>query len=134
MPAPGLDQLDLLVDTTSKSGVQTRVSISGERRPLPAPVDLAAYRIVQESLTNVIRHSGADSASVSVTYHDSHVVVEVDDIGSGAGHRDTPTVGSGSGIVGMRERVLAFGGEFEAGPRDDGGFRVRATLPVSAQS
>jgi len=132
-PAPGLGQLDLLVATTSKAGVPTRVHVSGEHRPLPAPVDLAAYRIVQESLTNVIRHSGAESASVAIRYEDSQVVVEVDDTGRGDGDRDTSTAGSGNGIVGMRERVLALAGEFEAGPRKDGGFRVRASLPVPAQ-
>ncbi len=133
-PTPGLDQLDLLVATTCQAGVPTRVSVSGDRRPLPAPVDLAAYRIVQESLTNVIRHSGADSASISVRYDDSRVVVEIDDTGPGDGDRDTPTAGSGNGIVGMRERVLALGGDFEACPREDRGFRVRASLPVSAPS
>jgi signal transduction histidine kinase len=133
-PTPGLEQLDLLVGTTSKAGVATRVCLSGERRPLPAPVDLAAYRIVQESLTNVIRHAGADSASVSVRYEDARVVVEVTDTGRGDRDRDSPAAGSGNGIVGMRERVLALGGEFEAGPRRDGGFRVRAWLPLAAQT
>ena len=132
-PAPGLDQLDLLVTTTSKAGVPTRVYVSGERRPLPAPVDLAAYRIIQESLTNVIRHAGAETASVSVMYDDGGVVVEVTDTGRGGENPDGATAGSGTGIVGMRERVLALGGEFEAGPRRDGGFRVHAWLPVSAQ-
>src|SRR5204862_117545 len=83
------------------------------------PVDLAAYRIVQESLTNVIRHAGAEAASVSVSYEDDRVVVEVDDHG---GEGDDGGRGSGSGLVGMRERALALGGEFEAGPRGDGGF------------
>src|SRR5205085_11842854 len=90
----------------------------GAPRPLPAPVDLAAYRIVQESLTNVIRHAGAHAASVSVSYEHDRVVVEVDD--SGGTGADGDLAGSGSGLVGMRERALALGGEFAAGPRDDG--------------
>lgn len=129
-PTPGLAQLELLVTTTSKAGVDTRVHVSGEPRALPAPVDLAAYRIVQESLTNVIRHAGADSASVSVVYEDGRVIVQIDDSG-GAG-ADGDLAGAGSGLVGMRERVLALGGEFAAGPRDDG-FRVRASLPLAAE-
>jgi signal transduction histidine kinase len=130
-PTPGLAQLELLVTTTSQAGVDTRVQVSGEPRPLPAPVDLAAYRIVQESLTNVIRHAGADSASVSVVYEDDRVVVEIEDSGgatvNGAGD------GVGSGVAGMRERALALGGEFAAGRREDGGFRVRASLPLAAE-
>ncbi len=129
-PTPGLAQLELLVATTSKAGVATDVHLSGEPRPLPAPVDLAAYRIVQESLTNVIRHAGAEAASVSVSYEEGRVVVEVDDPGGEGGDAGP---GSGSGLVGMRERALALGGEFDAGPREHGGFRVRASLPVLAE-
>jgi signal transduction histidine kinase len=128
-PTPGLDQLDLLVATTSKAGVPTRVRVSGEPRALPAPVDLAAYRIVQESLTNVIRHAGAASASVFVVYEDGRVIVEVQDTGTANGDRGM--AGAGRGLVGMQERALALGGEFEAGPRSDGGFRVRAALPLA---
>jgi signal transduction histidine kinase len=103
--------------------------MSGEPRPLPAPVDLAAYRIVQESLTNVIRHSGAHAASVRVAYQDQRVIIEVDDPG---GERATGrSEGAGSGLVGMRERALALGGDFAAGRRDGGGFRVRASLPFA---
>jgi signal transduction histidine kinase len=136
-PTPGLDQLDLLVAITTKAGVSTEVHASGEPRRLPAPVDLAAYRIVQESLTNVIRHAGADAASVTLVYEDCRVIVEVENRG-GAGPDgaadDDDTAGSGHGLVGMRERALALGGEFEAGPRDGGGFRVRASLPLGAES
>jgi signal transduction histidine kinase len=130
-PTPGLAQLELLVATTSKAGIAIDVQLSGRPRPLPAPVDLAAYRIVQESLTNVIRHAGAHAASVSVSYEDDRVVVEVDD--SGGTGAESDLAGSGSGLVGMRERALALGGEFAAGPRDDGGFRVRAALPLAAE-
>jgi signal transduction histidine kinase len=130
-PTPGLAQLELLVTTTTKAGVDTRVHVSGEPRPLPAPVDLAAYRIVQESLTNVIRHAGPGSASVSVVYEDARVIVEVED--SGGARVNGDSAGAGSGLVGMRERALALGGEFTAGRREDGGFRVRASLPLAEE-
>jgi signal transduction histidine kinase len=133
-PTPGLAQLDLLVATTSKAGVSTQVHVHGVPRPLAAPVDLAAYRIVQESLTNVIRHARADSAAVSLVYDDGRVIVEVEDSGRGGGAVDGAMAGSGRGIAGMQERALALGGEFEAGPREGGGFRVRASLPLSTES
>jgi signal transduction histidine kinase len=133
-PQPGLDDLEQLVRDTTAPGLTVELIVDGDRRPLDSGIELAAYRIVQESLTNVIRHAGADSASVSVRYEDARVVVEVTDTGRGDRDRDSPAAGSGNGIVGMRERVLALGGEFEAGPRRDGGFRVRAWLPLAAQT
>jgi signal transduction histidine kinase len=133
-PTPGLAQLELLVATTNKAGIATSVDVSGEPRPLPAPVELAAYRIIQESLTNVIRHAGSDTARVSVIYEDAQVVVEVDDSGRAGADGNGSTPGLGSGIMGMRERALALGGDFSAGRTDDGGFRVRAALPVPAES
>jgi len=129
-PAPGLAQLDILVDTTSRAGVPTRATIVGSARPVPRAVDLAAYRIIQESLTNVIRHAGRASAEVTVAYEPAIVVVEVTDDGRG------PVAGSqgdanGHGIAGMRERVKAVGGELEVGARNGRGFRVRATMPTN---
>jgi signal transduction histidine kinase len=101
--------------------------VEGDVRPLPAPVDLAAFRIVQEALTNVLRHAGASTATVLVRYDEDEVTVQIDD--DGRGH-PSGSAGSGSGIVGMRERAESVGGSFEAGPRPDGGFRVRARLPL----
>ena len=129
-PAPGLAQLDILVDTANRAGVPTRASIIGSVRPIPRAIDLAAYRIIQESLTNVIRHAGRASAEVTVSYEPAKVVVEVTDDGRG------PSTGSqddinGHGIAGMRERVNAVGGELEAGARNGRGFRVRATMPTN---
>ncbi len=134
-PAPGLSQIERLADSTSDAGVPTRISVSGRRCPLPATVDLAAYRIVQESLTNVLRHAAGACALVDISYSDEQMTIRVDDDGARAtrgsplanGHRGTP----GHGILGMRERVHALGGELEAGPRADGGFRVCARLPVA---
>ena len=127
-PAPGLAQLDILVDTASRAGIPTAVSIVGTVRPLPAAIDLAAYRIVQESLTNVVRHAGRASADVSIAYEPARVVIEVTDDGRGASANGG---GDGHGIAGMRERVNAVGGQIELGPRNGRGFRVRATLPTN---
>jgi signal transduction histidine kinase len=124
-PAPGLARLEELRQRMGEAGVEVRLEITGEPRPLPAAVDLTGYRVVQESLTNVLRHSGASHATVTVAYGPDTVTVSVVNpvVRSGGG-------GSGLGIAGMRERVRALGGEFSAGPTDDGGFAVRAVLPT----
>ena len=130
-PAPGLAQLDVLVDTAIQAGVPTQASVIGTARPLPPAVDLAAYRIIQESLTNVIRHAGPASAQVRVAYEPTQVVITVTDDGRGVvihPNRNGPP--PGLGIPGMRERVAAVGGSIEAGPRDRRGFAVRAVLPT----
>jgi signal transduction histidine kinase len=124
-PAPGLAGLDALARTAGDAGLAVDVSVSGRPRPLRDAVDLAAYRIVQESLTNVIRHAGASRASVRVRYEVAAVVVEVEDDGRGGGAN-----GAGHGLAGMRERAAALGGELLAGPAPDGGFRVHAELPA----
>ena len=135
-PAPGLSQLDRLIDATSKAGVPTHVTISGHRRTLPATVDLAAYRIVQESLTNVLRHAGHASALVAISYADDEMTVSVDDDGYASSvlpgtHGHGPKT-PGHGIRGMRERAHALGGKLDAGPCASGGFHVCAHLPVTA--
>jgi signal transduction histidine kinase len=98
----------------------------GGGRPLPAGVDLAAYRIVQEALTNVVRHAGGARATVRLAHGPAELVVQVDDDGGGV----RSASGKGRGIVGMRERVHALGGTFAAGPRPGRGFRVRARFPL----
>jgi signal transduction histidine kinase len=127
-PTVGLDQLDELVSRAAAAGVEVALRVSGDRRPLPASVDLAAFRIVQESLTNVVRHAGAGAATVELTYGSGELRVQIDDDGAGSGLLSDD--GAGSGIAGMRERAAALGGEFEAGPLLGGGFRVRARLPI----
>ncbi|MFJ6671472.1 sensor histidine kinase [Actinosynnema sp. NPDC091369] len=122
---PGLDRLGDLVTTAGRSGLEIRVDLAGTP-PLPPEVDLAAYRIVQEALTNVTRHAAATAAVVRVRPEDGDVVVEVEDDGTG-----TPGA-PGNGILGMRERAQALGGTVTAGPRPDGGFRVHARLPLRA--
>jgi signal transduction histidine kinase len=127
-PAPGLAELDALVAQAAGAGIEVKVAVEGEPRRLPSAVDLAAYRVVQESLTNVVRHAGASQAEITVTHLDDRVVVEVLD--DGAAPAGNGAVGSGQGIPGMRERARALGGSLEAGPRPGGGFRVQASLPV----
>ncbi|MEV6012634.1 sensor histidine kinase [Streptomyces sp. NPDC051976] len=124
-PAPGLADVERLVATTGDAGVRVDVRWRGARRPLPADIDLSAFRIIQEAVTNVVRHSGTRDCSVTVDYRDEDVSIEVIDLGCGI--TDTTP---GYGIVGMRERVTMLHGDFSAGPRPEGGFRVAARLPV----
>jgi signal transduction histidine kinase len=126
-PASGLAHLDSLVAGAGATGLEVRTRIEGTPRPLPAGTDLAAYRIVQESLTNVTRHAGPASATVLVRYGRDHLTVQVDDDGRGPAATNGP---SGNGIRGMRERVGALGGQLTTGPRPGGGFRVLAHLPL----
>ncbi|MDX6690539.1 MAG: hypothetical protein QOF55_1797 [Thermoleophilaceae bacterium] len=134
-PIHGLDRLDILADMTTSAGLATRVVVSGRARSLPPAVDRAAYRIVQEALTNALRHAGPASAAVTVSYEAARLVVEVVDDGrSPAQAPGEIEPGGGHGIGGMRERALALGGELDAGPGPHGGFRVRASLPVGVQS
>jgi signal transduction histidine kinase len=124
-PQPGLDQLDRLVSQVRGSGLQLDVEIEGERVPLPPGVDLAAYRIVQEALTNVVRHAGSAPARVRLDYGDSVLAVTVEDDGPGRARAS----GRGHGLLGMRERVALYGGTLETGSANGGGFRVHARLP-----
>ncbi|WP_235018274.1 sensor histidine kinase [Thermomonospora echinospora] len=126
-PAPGLADVDRLVASSRDAGVRIEVTWRGRRRPVPSDVDLAAFRIVQEAVTNVVRHAGVPACRVTVEHGDDELVIEVDDDGRGG------VPGTGYGLVGMRERVALLGGRFSAGPRPDGGFRVRARLPLPEQ-
>jgi signal transduction histidine kinase len=127
----GLSQLDSLVARARAAGLPVTVTVTGAERPLPPDVDQAAYRIVQEALTNVSRHAGLARASVCLQYTPHALTVEVADDGAGNGARPP---GPGLGLLGMRERVSALGGRLDAGPQDGGGFRVRAELPARAPS
>ena len=140
-PQPGLAQLDRLVRDTGAAGTEVELRIEGDATGLPAGVDLAVYRIVQEALTNVRRHSGAASARVTVRIAADDVEIQVDDDGpspkdGGAGDDRPPTAASGDthtaghGLAGMRERVALYGGQLDAGRRDDGGYRVHVRLPL----
>lgn len=130
-PAPGIDRLPELVELTCAAGLQVDLEITGMARPLPTAVQLATYRIIQESLTNVARHAGAAPVTVRLTYSDTHLRIEVIDTGKPHAAR-TSAMGTGSGIAGMRERAAALGGDLDAGFCPDGGFRVVARLPIQA--
>lgn len=130
LPTSGLGQLDDLVARTEAAGLSIQTESEGTARPLPAGVDLAAFRIVQEALTNVTRHAGPATAVVRVVYGEQDLVVEIDDDGGGPIADVTPS--GGNGIAGMRQRAAALGGELSAGPRPGGGFRVRARLPLES--
>jgi signal transduction histidine kinase len=125
-PQPSLEHLDKLVAHVRESGLPVELTVEGEAVPLPAGLDLTAYRLVQEGLTNALKHAHADHAQVLVRYGDGEIEVEVADNGTGGGDG----AGGGHGLVGMRERVAVYGGELEAAPRPEGGFLLRATLPV----
>ncbi|MBM9508589.1 sensor histidine kinase [Streptomyces sp. KK5PA1] len=129
-PTPGLADLDRLASSTGDAGVRVRVRREGEPRPLPPDVELAAFRIVQESLTNVVRHAGTAECAVTVDYGAAALTVEVRDRGRGVVGGAPPV--QGYGIAGMRERVALLRGEFAAGPHPEGGFRVAAVLPLGA--
>ena len=128
-PAPGLADVEQLAAATADAGVRVDVQWRGEQRSLPELIELSAFRIIQEAVTNVVRHAGARSCRVSVDYREEHLVIEVVDSGRGCGG---PPSATGYGIVGMRERVGLLHGDFTAGPRPEGGFRVAARLPVPA--
>jgi signal transduction histidine kinase len=128
-PSPGLGQLDDLLVAVRKAGLEPRLHRRGDQRQLPASVDLAAYRIIQEALTNAARHSASLSVDVLVSYEADGVLVQVDDAGPA---RAPSTARPGNGITGMIERAHALGGRLSAGRRPDGGFRVAAWLPSPA--
>jgi signal transduction histidine kinase len=133
-PVPGLANLEGLLAEVAKAGLAVRLRVEGRPAPLPAGVDLSAYRIVQEALTNVVKHAGPATAQVTIRYRDQEVAVEVTDNGRGvAAAAGDGRWGTGHGLIGMRERVAAFGGDLEVGPRPGGGFRVAARLPVAAE-
>ncbi|MFF6777168.1 sensor histidine kinase [Streptomyces sp. NPDC012637] len=126
-PAPGLDRLPELVEQAAAAGLTVRTETRGRARRLPPGTELAAFRIVQEALTNVVRHSGSRTATVVLDHGSDALDLRIDDEGPATGG---DAGGSGNGLAGMRERAAALGGTIEAGTRPDGGFRVHARLPV----
>jgi len=131
-PQPSLDHLDTLVRHVCGSGVPVTVEVRGRRQPLPPGVDLSAYRIVQEALTNVLKHTARAEARVVLEYDDDALFVSVADDGL-PGPLTRTEEGGGHGLIGIRERVAVVGGEVTAGPRPEGGFEVRARLPFSVE-
>jgi len=129
-PQPSLARLDTLVDRVRAAGLDVRLHIEGEARTLAPGVDLSAYRIVQEALTNTLRHAHAERADVVLRYRADGLELEVSDNGRGS----VPAAGGGQGLIGMRERAAIFGGRVEVGPGPGAGFRVRVLLPLEGSS
>ena len=139
-PQPGLDQVRSLIDRVAAAGLPVQLGVCGAPRTLPPGMDLAAYRVIQEALTNVIKHAGQPLTTVTLDYRRSDLVIEVADdgraggsvapeVGRPAGSRTGTMPGTGRGLLGMRERVAMYGGELDARPRPGGGWLVRATIP-----
>jgi signal transduction histidine kinase len=128
-PQPGVADLERLVDDTQRSGLPVTLEVTGEIRPLPETLDLAAYRIVQEGLTNVRKHAGPARARVSVRYQHDRLEVEVRD----DGHASIASGGGGHGLVGVRERVTLLGGQLDSGRAESGGFVLHARLPLTPE-
>ncbi len=126
-PQPGLDDVPMLVGQLRDAGLPVELSIDGERRELPVGIELSAYRIVQEALTNALKHAGDARATVHVRYGSDSLELEIVDDGQGGSKR---TSGGGHGLVGMRERVALYGGRFDASRRPSGGFAIRVVLPI----
>ncbi|MFI9101173.1 sensor histidine kinase [Streptomyces fildesensis] len=131
-PAPGLDRLPELAEQAAGAGLKVDITTTGTRFPLPPGADLAAFRIIQEALTNIVRHSGSRAARVRLGYGPEGVELSVDDDGPSSQRPEGDGSGGGNGLLGMRERAAALGGTVEAGPRPGGGFRVLARLPSGA--
>jgi len=129
--APGVEGLERLAATMTAAGVRTQLVVTGAARPLPPAVDLTAFRVAQESLSNVLRHAGSTSAAVTLAYEADCISLRVEN--EEGEQRDLGQRGSGRGIVGMSERVAEVGGQLEAGPRPSGGYCVSARLPLFAR-
>ena len=136
-PQPGLDQLGPLIERVSAAGLPVQLRITGERSELPPGLDLAAYRVVQEALTNVLKHAGNSPTSVTLEYRDDELLLDIAD----AGRPDPVTTsalgvpsGTGRGLLGLRERAALYGGQLDAGPRPGGGWRLRARFPIDPPS
>jgi signal transduction histidine kinase len=125
-PQPGLDRLEALIEEVSRAGLPVDLHIDGDAETLPRGIDLSAYRIIQEGLTNSLKHANATRADVTVSFGGDDLRIEVEDDGRGQGSGD----GAGRGLTGIRERVKIYGGEMSAGPPSGGGYRLEVRLPL----
>jgi signal transduction histidine kinase len=128
-PQPSLASVDALASRMSSAGLEVGLRIEGERRDLPAALEVSAFRVVQEGLTNVLKHAGAAHAEVVMRYRPDRLEVEVDDSGDAAEGQDRGV--GGRGLAGLNERLGVFGGRLQAGPKPEGGWLVRATFPTT---
>jgi signal transduction histidine kinase len=129
-PQPGLSQIDSLAAHVSEAGLPVEVTVEGSPAELPSSMNLSAYRIVQEALTNSLKHAGASRAKVAIRYSPDSLDLEVTDDGRGVSGRGPSGEEGGRGLIGMRERVALFGGELSVGLMPEGGYRVHARLPL----
>ncbi|MFG2917287.1 sensor histidine kinase [Kitasatospora sp. NPDC048298] len=129
-PQPGLGRLDALVEGVRQAGLPVELTVRGERRPVPPGVELAAYRVVQEALTNTVKHAGGADATVTVEYAPDRLLVEVSD--TGGRPTGAAATGNGRGLLGLRERLAVYGGTLHTGPRPRGGYRVKALIPLES--
>ena len=132
-PQPGLDEVEALIGRAREAGLRVELRVEGQPAPLPSGIDLAAYRVVQEALTNAIKHAGPASAHVVIRYGETDLELDVSDDGAGPRERDA-TSPWGHGLVGMRERVALYGGELQAGARAEGGFAIHARIPLEEEA
>ncbi|MFH9350003.1 sensor histidine kinase [Kitasatospora sp. NPDC017646] len=130
-PQPGLGRLDALVEGVRRAGLPVELTVRGEQRAVPPGVELAAYRVVQEALTNTVKHAGGAEASVTVDYAPGHLEVEVTD--TGGRPTGAAATGDGRGLLGLRERLAVYGGSLHTGPRPRGGYRVTASIPLESR-
>jgi signal transduction histidine kinase len=128
-PQPGLDSLDALAERVGRAGLPVRLQVDGDVVPLARAIDLSAYRIVQEALTNSLKHANASRADVTLSYGKEDLTLQVRDDGVGTSSTD----GLGHGLVGIQERVKIYGGEMSAGPGNEGGFVLTARLPLEGR-
>ena len=133
-PQPGLDQVEGLAARVSEAGLTVELTVDGVPRTLPSSIDLSAYRIIQESLTNSLKHAGAANAFVAIHYGSDRLDLEITDDGRGDSRQSAKGEEGGRGLIGMKERVALYGGELSVGPRPEGGFRVRARLPLGSET
>jgi signal transduction histidine kinase len=131
-PQPTLKQLEKLVTDIRNSGLQVEVKIEGEKREIPEMVDLSAFRIIEEALTNTLKHAEATKATININYHNSMLIMDIIDNGHGIVN-DGKTASGGRGLIGMRERVKLLNGEFWSGNAPNGGFQVTVKLPLGRQ-
>ena len=132
-PAPGLAAIERLAALTLEAGVKVDVDRHGSREPLPADIDLSAFRIIQEAVTNVVRHAGTSQCQVCIyRAGNGQLSIEVTDSGRGGSGHGRGVAGTGYGVTGMRERAALLGGDFSRGPRPGGGFRIAVRLPLPA--
>ncbi|WBP90104.1 sensor histidine kinase [Kitasatospora cathayae] len=130
-PQPGLGRLDALVEGVRRAGLPVELTVRGEHRAVPPGVELAAYRVVQEALTNTVKHAGGTDATVTVDYASDHLRVEVTD--TGGRPTGAAATGNGRGLLGLRERLAVYGGTLHTGPRPRGGYRVTASIPLESR-